>query len=148
VGGWWWGGVCWRRWWVGVGDGQRFAPIQEYTTHHQPADQTPLNNPQGPVEVDDDQLAAIAAGNMRDQRGGGARMLRPHALQAALDEHPELLSMLLRGMNARVMGDAGEGQQQQQRGGSDGGGGGAGVGDGDDDEDEGGHPHEVACRVA
>jgi hypothetical protein len=80
---------------------------------------------------------------------GGARMLRglqPAMLQAALDEHPDLLQMLLRGVTARVA--AAPGGDEGARGG------GGARGDEDEDEDGGGsggeegQPQEVACRVA
>jgi hypothetical protein len=91
---------------------------------------------QGLAECDDERLASLVAANQRAMRGGaGMRLLRglqPGVLQAALDEHPELLQMLLRGMHTHAGAPAG--------------GEGRGAGAAGDEEDDG--SHEVACRVA
>lgn len=125
---------------------------------HLPTPPPPRNPcpPQGPVDMGDGQLPAVIAGNQRSMRSGvrTLRGLQPGMLQAALDEHPELLQMLLRGMNARVVGGqgvgAGSGAAGNQGAGAGTGerGGGGAEGDDDEDEDEGGPPHEIACRVA
>ncbi|GBF94894.1 hypothetical protein Rsub_08137 [Raphidocelis subcapitata] len=100
-----------------------------------------LWSPTGPAEHDDDRLSSLVAANQRAMRGGaGMRLLRglqPGVLQAALDEHPELLQMLLRGMHAHAHAAA----PAPAPAGGEGRGGG-----GDDDEEDA--PHDAACRVA
>jgi hypothetical protein len=65
--------------------------------------------------------------------------LPPAVLQAALDEHPELLQMLLRGVGGGGGGGGVAGRGAGPLG--------AGRGEGDEDWEDG-PPQEVACRVA